>query len=92
MKQSFRDLKNIDVLRFRQLLSSSTLFSDPAESADEFANQIEIVGSEIMDQLAPLKIKFKTKRKRPQIWLTDEAIIIIIIIKNSLFNVSNVGQ
>ena len=73
VKQSFRDLKNIDVLRFRQL-SSSTLFSDPAESADEFANQIEIVGSEIMDQLAPLKTKFKTKRKRPQIWLTDEAI------------------
>ena len=71
---TFRDLKSIDVSRFRQMLSSSSLFIAPADSADDYAMQIENVGHDIIDQLVPLKTDSRIKHKKPHVWLSDEAV------------------
>ena len=71
VKQTFRDFKSIDKSRFRQLLSSSSLFASPADSAEDYAAQIEAVGSDIINQLAPIKTQTRTKNKKRKVWLSD---------------------
>ena len=46
--QTFRDLKNFDAKQFESSLRHSTLFTAPAETAEEFSTQLsEIVSSEL---------------------------------------------
>ena len=75
IKRTYRDLKSIDVSRFRQMLSSSIItIHCPADSADDYAMQIELVGHDIIDQLAPMKTESRIKHKKPHVWLSDEAV------------------
>ena len=70
---TYRDYKSIDVSKFRQMLSTSSLFSAPEASASAYANQIESVTTTIINELAPLKTSFINKRRKPHVWLSDEA-------------------
>ena len=73
-RHSFRDFKNTDLPKLRHLFLSSSLFTSPAESADDYAAQFEKVSTEILDELAPVKITSKKSRTKPRIWLSDEAL------------------
>src|SRR5258706_6112 len=46
---SFRSLKSIDFVKFRSDVMQSTLYTAPAESADQFAEQIDSVTAAILD-------------------------------------------
>ena len=74
VKQTFRDCKSIDVSKFRRMLSESPLFTAPELSAADYADQIETITTEIINELAPIKTCSKVKRRRPHVWLSDEAI------------------
>ena len=74
VKQTFRDYKSIDVSKFRRMLSESPLFTAPEASAADYADQIETITTEIINELAPIKTCSKVKRRRPHVWLSDEAI------------------
>ena len=55
VKVSFRKVKNINIPTFEQALRRSTLFTNPASTADSFADQLADVVSADLDLIAPLK-------------------------------------
>jgi len=51
-----RNIKGVDLTDFDSRLRSSALFTDPADSPDEYLTQFETTVTTILDQVAPLKI------------------------------------
>ena len=73
---SFRNIKSIDLPRFQDDIKNSSLFTDPAESADEFAVQIDRVVTDILDVHCPLQTRTKlssSSSHRDNRWLSAEA-------------------
>jgi hypothetical protein len=52
----------VDPAKFERILRASPLFVSPATSADEFANQVEVEVTKVLDRLAPLR---RCNRRRP---------------------------
>jgi len=61
IQAEFRPIKNLDVVQFEQLLWQSSLFTSPACTVDDFAEQIESEVVATLDKLAPLR----SRRSRP---------------------------
>ena len=55
VKYQFRPLSKMDFDFFEQSLLSSSLFTDPENTADAFVDQLRIVVTSILDKLAPLR-------------------------------------
>ena len=74
---SFRNIKSIDKAKFQDDIIISSLFNDPAETADEFAVQIDSVVTGILDAHCPLQTRTKlssSSSHRDNRWLSPEAI------------------
>ena len=70
---SFRKVKNIDIPTFEQALRRSTLFTNPASTADSFADQLADVVSAELDLVASLKTCLRRQSKPSTKWLSKEA-------------------
>ena len=73
----FRNIKSIDHARFREDIMNSSLFNDPADSASEFAVQIDTVVSDILDAHCPKQTRTKlvsSSTHRVNRWLSQDAI------------------
>ena len=70
---SFRKVKNIDLPTFKQALRRSTLFTNPATTAETFADQLADVVSAKLDLVAPLKTCLRRQSKSSTKWLSKEA-------------------
>ena len=51
-------------------MNQSSLYTAPAESADEYASQLHNVSTDILNEIAPFRTKTRTKPKKPQVWLS----------------------
>ena len=60
---SFRKVKNIDITTFEQALRRSTMFTNPAITADSFADELADVVSAELDQVAALKTCLRQQSK-----------------------------
>ena len=74
VKHTYRDLKNIDVDKFKESIVTSVLFSDPATNCDGYVQQIEDVVTEALDRVAPIRTKVKPRGSKSNSWLTPEAV------------------
>lgn len=71
---SFRNMKHVDWNQFRSDLNSSELFSAPANTADSFADQIDTVVTELLDNHCPVQKRSKfTSARRDNRWLSAES-------------------
>ena len=74
IRTTVRSLKNFDVNSFEAALRSSSLYTNPADTADVFADQMADVVSAKLDHVAPLRT---VVRRRPNLtakWLSPEAV------------------
>ena len=70
-----RNLKNIDTDLFQGDIRKSALFTDPADSVDGFADQLESTVGDILERHCPLRRRTKfAAARRDSRWLNDEAI------------------
>jgi hypothetical protein len=70
----YRKLKSMDLDSFRKAMLDSTLFTEPEETVDGFAKQINTVVTGILDKLAPLRQLKKCPGKMISRWLSAEAV------------------
>ena len=78
LSYSFRNLKVIDMTRFQYDVARSSLYTDPANTADKYAEQIDSVVSGILDSHCPLQKRTKLSPSlshRDNRWLSQEAIL-----------------
>ena len=54
------------------LFQQSPLISAPAENVEDYADQLQNVSNDIINNLASLKSKTRTKPTKPHVWLTTE--------------------
>ena len=70
-----RNLKNIDTDLFQEDIRKSVLFTDPADTVDGFADQLESTVGDILERHCPLRRRTKfAAARRDSRWLNDEAI------------------
>ena len=70
---SYRNIGAMDLDRFRADLRSSALYTTPAESADSFADQFDVIVAELLNRHAPLVRRTKVPGKNADRWLSPEA-------------------
>ena len=69
-----RNLSKINCPEFERRLFESELFSSPANSVDDFCEQLASVVTRELDRVAPLKVSSRRKSKPITRWLSPEAI------------------
>ena len=71
----FRSLKNVDWLGFQADIAQSELHTDPANTVDEFADQLDTVITEILDRHCPLQERKRfVSTRRDNRWLSADAV------------------
>ena len=70
---SYRDIKKIDLALFRSKLLSSSVFTTPASTTDEYVEQLEMNVLTVLDELAPMRTKKKRKVGKSNSWLSEDA-------------------
>lgn len=71
----FRNLKKIDMERFKYDIRCSDLFTEPASTADEFADQLDATITRILDVHCPLQSRCKLASSRLENrWLSTDAV------------------
>lgn len=70
----YRNIRDIDVTDLERRIRSSRLFTDPAETPDEYVDQMESTLSEIMDHVAPLRHGTRAGGSKGAKWLDREAV------------------
>ena len=70
-----RNLKRFNAEVFVSRLQESDIFMHPANSVDEFVEQIERDVTQFLDDLVPFKTITKRLPKKPHCWLSDAAIV-----------------
>ena len=69
-----RNLKNLDTNRFQNDIRESCVFTDPADTVDGFAEQLESTVGKILERHCPLRKRTKfASTRRDSRWLNDEA-------------------
>ena len=53
----YRNIKSVDETVFADLLRSKSVYSDPADDVDEFADQLKQSVFAVLDELAPLNLR-----------------------------------
>ena len=69
-----RNVKTIDPSKFQEALESSELFTQPAATVDDFADQLKTVVMQVLDRMAPLHTGVRRPAKPATRWLSNEAI------------------
>jgi hypothetical protein len=69
-----QNVKTIDPSKFQEALESSELFTQPAATADDFADQLKTVVMPVLDRMAPLHTGVRRPAKRATRWLSGEAV------------------
>ena len=72
--RSFRDIKNIDITKFKEKWTSSPVFHAPEQTTDAFVNQTEDTVSGLIDELAPIQTRKVVNKRHATPWLSKEAI------------------
>ena len=71
---TFRNWKRLDLMAFRDKLTRSSAYLQPALQAEQFATQLEQAVTVILDELVPFCKSTKRRGKADNSWLTSEAI------------------
>ena len=69
----YRNIKDININVFTSKIKSSELFMNPASTTDEYASQVQRVVTEVLDEVAPFKVKKKPFGQKRNLWLSKEA-------------------
>ncbi len=69
-----RPVHRMDLAAFEGAVRSSTLFTDPANTVDGYANQLEREVTAVLDRLAPMRSGRRRPAKPITRWLSDEAL------------------
>lgn len=72
---SYRNIRSLDKVEFEKRLSSSRLFTNPADTPDEYLQQLESTVTEILDDLAPMRHGTRPGGRKGARWLEPEAIV-----------------
>jgi len=72
-RYTYRDIKKIDIAKFENRLRSSDLFTDPAGTPDSYLAQFETTVTTVLNQVAPLKVGYRSGGRRGARWLDPEA-------------------
>ena len=67
----FRPWKQLNAQTFKAKILASSIFSKPTESADEYAEELQVVLNTILDELIPEKTKLVTDRPS-QPWINSD--------------------
>ena len=71
----FRNLKSVDWTKFTDEVRRSQLFTSPANSANEFADQLDKTVADILDRYCPLQVRRKfAPNRRDSRWLSAGAV------------------
>ena len=71
----FRNLKSVDWTKFIDEVRRSQLFTSPANSANEFADQLDKTVADILDRYCPLQVRRKfAPNRRDSRWLSAGAV------------------
>ena len=74
IRASFRNWKRLELDKFRECLLASSVYLQPATTAEGFAIQLESDVTNILDELAPVCTSTKRQGKPESRWLSDEAV------------------
>ena len=69
----YRDIKSINLTKFKTKVKQSELFTNPASTPDEYLHQLKTVVTGALDDVAPLRTKKKPSGQKNNRWLSDEA-------------------
>jgi len=70
----YRDIKKIDTVDFERRLRSSRLFANPADTPDDYLNQLESTVTGILDEMAPIRRGSRAGGRMAARWLDPEAV------------------
>ena len=74
IRATFRNWKRLDLEMFRQKIRMSSVYQQPAASADSYAIQLEEDITSILDELIPFCTSTKRRAKPESRWLSAEAV------------------
>ncbi|MCI0561137.1 MAG: reverse transcriptase domain-containing protein [Nitrososphaera sp.] len=74
VKVTFRRWAKMDIDVFKQRLLSSTVYTAPAPTANDFTTQLKADIVEILDDIVPIQEKTKRVGKLNNKWLSEEAV------------------
>ena len=63
VRHVLRNIKAVEPSKFSDLLTDSELFTDPVNSADDFAEHLKRVVTSTLDKIVPIKISYKRPSK-----------------------------
>ena len=69
----YRDIKSINLTKFKTKVKQSELFTNPASTPDEYLHLLKTVVTGALDDVAPLRTKKKPSGQKNNRWLLDEA-------------------
>jgi len=69
----YRDIKKIDTVDFERRLRSSLLFMDPADTLDDYLNQMELTVTRILDDVAYIRRGSRAGGRKAARWLDPDA-------------------
>ena len=69
-----RNIRQIDTADFERQLRQSSLFTAPADTVDAYADQIQSVVTNILDDVAPLRSVRRRPAKPITRWLSNDAV------------------
>ena len=73
IRQTFRNLKNFNASEFESTLRRSVLFTDPANTVEEFSSQLREVVTIELSKACPLKARTCRTSNSTSRWLSVEA-------------------
>ena len=73
IRQTFRNLKNFNASEFESALRRSVLFTDPANTVEEFSSQLREVVTIELNKVCPLKTRTCRPSNSTSRWLSEEA-------------------
>ena len=73
IRQTFRNLKNFNASEFESALRRSVLFTDPANTVEEFSSQLRKVVTIELNKVCPLKTRTCCPSNSTSRWLSVEA-------------------
>jgi hypothetical protein len=72
----YRDIKKIDTVDFERRLRSSLLFMDPADTLDDYLNQLELTVTRILDDVAYIRRGSRAGGRKAARWLDPHAVAV----------------
>ena len=68
------NIREIDIAEFHKRLRTHELFTDPADTRDEYLGQLEFTVKKVLDELAPICHGKRARGRKGGRWLESEAV------------------